>query len=1223
MSDLANSSRVMPGPDSATARTIPLAHDQARFVYRIRVTQEILDQKILAENDLWNRIRKEIELRKSPASPAPDPNLPAADKNPISDDAAPAGSDQALPPDSDAPSPRRPTPMPEDNRPFGSIRADGTSLPRKRRCFYDDGSGLGMYFRLRIALIAGGLSQEDLAHACGLPTGQFRKNFQPTEKKWTGWQVKAAITHLLKPEVGLRSSGSALTEAAFRQEEFRGENACEEFLFWLQHGSRRVRDDYTAYLDKAKRLDLPEIADRRLLEDVEKFLSNNGPPNVMVIHSNPARHIGQAFGLTALAAQICDRAIADVHEKRASKFPGQKMQRRKTPYCYVPLSRSILKPPAEADQIPLNASSGPGAGDGKKSEHVVGDRPFRFGDVLAILKNFYAGTSKALDPLAPYSGKQIRKSIELIRAEMARQPAFLIFDGCSDHAGLTPALHRMIADDPMAALLDAILYPPTHTDEGPWQPGLFYHTRIVLLADGPCDEFCAFCCPPREMPLPDQGSLESFYADRYLRSTGQEMLDLVRSNITDERVVFLADTLIRRWQLKGADIPGRLAHVERCYGTPPGPEDLMAEIAQELARDPRGIADLMLIRFCAISDNGMRHTTLRRILRQWSLVLTEHAPVQLRLDQAEIDNAIGEAARRYPNLLVEGPDEKIPPLDAYTHPLEYPDSGPGNFPSVPAAPPIALNIRNSGLRAVIIDNLYETVDTDVIRAMHRLVAEEALTQQAVIDRHSPWTDPRNLRYLRRSIQGLYHGFRSIGPRRDNGPVDFTCIATTIPADPAEAFRWLYAVAFREQQEMPPFWEFSRRFRGDRIKADLLWVALTSPSQFHRTAEQEPPKQADVRAALHLLLTSSPSGPLTDRDALLLHDHCASLMRADQPTSSQDLADWVSHFERFYLPAMPTDDIPDHQHVVLQKADIDLDLYRRAAGARMDKLQLATPKTLTEALAEIARLAARVQSAIEIQRVPDCYKADINAIAEPLSGASPTRLALWCDLLCRHAERNAIEADRDDRGVELAHRHLNFLQAFLIFTLVERLRKTLFNSDPLGRLHIPSARSGFVSVRICLKLMRLFPEDKLWFFREARRQADQLTRYLARFPSHRANLLLLEATIARIAAGKSDLPTALRLLAEAERLLALMPGHNIETRLRLLYERQKVYTDLSDQRAVDQGNYLSAAHTDQRLIATLVGTHQLRHWYHVLKKFSPQRANPSLPPGNHVRTRQKT
>jgi hypothetical protein len=443
--------------------------------------------------------------------------------------------------------------------------------------------------------------------------------------------------------------------------------------------------------------------------------------------------------------------------------------------------------------------------------------------------------------------------------------------------------------------------------------------------------------------------------------------------------------------------------------------------------------------------------------------------------------------------------------------------------------------------------------------MHRLLAEEAFTQQTIIDRHSQWNDPRNLRYLRRAIQGLNHGFRSVG--MPSNFFDFTRVVTNLPLGPGEAFRHLYAVRYRDPLEVPPYWEFSRRLGGDRIKAELLWVALTSPGDDPPPSLSDGPDQRQVIESLREVLYGNKSGDWSDNDRLLIRDLCANLLRAAQQ-SHNSFTEWIEKLTKNHFgPTTVTETDrkaqhsftpPDHQTAMQQKAETDIALLRERPDAALPRYRdflIESGFQFESFDQQLSEIAGQLAPVANVEDPPREYDQYLLTLAESFAAVPPALLAYWCDLLCRHAELMAQEADQE---ADTAH----FLKAYLLFELVDSLRTRVFASQPLGRGHIPGARPTGIHIRVCLKLMSLCPRRRDYYFRRARQLTDRITPYVARYPSERANLLILEATMARVA--REDLDTPLRLLAEADRLLASLPTYNHDTRFRLLLERTKVF-----------------------------------------------------------------
>jgi hypothetical protein len=685
------------------------------------------------------------------------------------------------------------------------------------------------------------------------------------------------------------------------------------------------------------------------------------------------------------------------------------------------------------------------------------------------------------------------------------------------------------------------------------------------MANGPCKEFDVFRASAEELTPPQLRELVGFVRDRF-PDTGAEICRLGRESIEDETVVALLHALIRMSRDGFARFDA-----EEFSDTHPAPsdKDVMRLLSKTWSESDRSALDLMIYRFCAISDSDLRHGTLARLLDQWSRILGKDAPKELRIDSSMIRQAVVDAGCRYPWLLIEGPDEVLRALDNHPHPYEYPEIIAGPADEDWPQPAMSVGIRSPSLRTVIIDEMTESVSAEAIRAMHRLLAEESFRQQTIIARHSRWDDARDLRFFRRSIQALYHGFKSIGPPVTSGYIDFTGITTVLPQDPAAAFRRLYSVFYRTELEVPPLWEVSRMLGGDPVKAALLWVAVTAPSSISELA----PRRVEVLMNnlqlmnnLRLIFVSGDTGHgIAEQDDAMVRDLIAGLARAAYLTDNRILVHraiglargWEGVTHRSGDPQQPIDNpLTAAEEAAFLIKKVQVDEIRLSGGG--DDAMAACRGLLSEigispaCLEKISDAATGLLASAPHDNPHHTYATTVEQIEEEFfSNPDNDQAYEWSDILCRYGELISFDRDLDRQS------SVHLVTAFVVFLLAQRLRERAFLQDPLNVTPMISSHATRALARVALALMRISStEESLYFARQVRQTADIITRHLGRYPVERANLLVVEASLAR-AMDRQNLKESLRLLGEADTQLSLVPGWH-RVRLRLLLERTKIF-----------------------------------------------------------------
>jgi hypothetical protein len=202
------------------------------------------------------------------------------------------------------------------------------------------------------------------------------------------------------------------------------------------------------------------------------------------------------------------------------------------------------------------------------------------------------------------------------------------------------------------------------------------------------------------------------------------------------------------------------------------------------------------------------------------------------------------------------------------------------------------------------------------------------------------------------------------------------------------------------------------------------------------------------------------------------------------------------------------------------------------------------------------------------------------------GLSET-LAAWSDLLSAVAEIDIIHAG--DMAPSHPRRQTLFMRAFLYLAAGDRLRRSSFAFSPLARDFHINPHGARVLVRGLLQLIKaaryqpeldetataevtaqvstpaptIDPATVQYLVSQARRQMDMLGRLVARYPTERPSLLILDAAFARQAGTDplADLKVAERLLAEADAQMGAA-AHRPRVRLRLMRERAKVYRGIA-------------------------------------------------------------
>jgi hypothetical protein len=871
--------------------------------------------------------------------------------------------------------------------------------------------------------------------------------------------------------------------------------------------------------------DDPDLEQRAPLEDILSFLDRSDMKPIMVVHQE-----GMTEGLRALARHLIYTSLATGLRKRRD-------------VCYLAVNR-----------------------------HPTTHERITFPKLVGQLHAFFCTERQKLRPIpTPQDAGDLRRALNDIRQAMLERPAILILDGHTALRGAIPNLRALVADDALTALLPEILQPLVGGGASAGSPDRFNENRILVLADRPLLGFDAFCATTVEL-----GAVPKEQLDGILRSQGRTHLSQLKAlfakGLTSDAALAVADTVI---DLRLRNPQAATVLVNDLAS----PREAYAALAAQLKTDRP--AALFALRLAALTEGGVRYATLVRLVDQWRKL----APAFVQTDGFALpflsySHTPGLLEVLRP-ILALGPDEHVRGLDDAAAPYGLIDQEDGDRAIGGDGRRPAFDLRSAQLRELILQQLAdEDPSGRAFVLMHRLLAEEALRQQAHLMRHAEWRGHANPRYYRRQLQALMHGFASLslGPRVDL-PVSAEA-PTVLPQKSVSAYRRLYAILYRNFLEHPPHFDLSRSLGRDRIKTEILLLAMNTGR-----------RPAQIWSSLH------GNGPaFTAARSAFLHE--------ETETARSLAADQGLNLAR---SAFQADDGN------LAKVAVDL--------AETALLEAATPSLVEEDLARARKmridcemqdnplLSGRIVKALEDRRWPAAAMADVRdlqKVPEGLCGtdverdlekrtrtfveihatrASATQLADWADLLGRLGEVEAIAADRRIRGAttdtsyfaKVLDRDQARHRAFVLFFVADALRRQAFDAQPLGRDYVVNAHLSRVYVRTSVQIARAFawpdaPPDQVtlvglaprrFYLRTALTQLDLLTRYTARYTAERPSLLCLEATVIRSEGGfsRERLMTALKVLGEADVLMFSTPDR-VRVRYRLMLERAKVLRALA-------------------------------------------------------------
>lgn len=838
---------------------------------------------------------------------------------------------------------------------------------------------------------------------------------------------------------------------------------------------------------------------------------------------------GMTVGMTALAQELMSQCVP----------------KDERPWCYLPLNRGVVT--ARFDG----------------SSH---DTTYRA--TVARLAAFYRGED-VTNADAEDTDESTDDRVAFIREAMTHRAAVLIFDGYMEQEpGDTvsrPSLTRLLRDEPLVLLLQKLIRPrynilegkgPTAECDGATKAGdgptkAFEDTRILVLGSKPVTPLEGYFDRLPE-PFPGQGesSLSSsldWLSIPHKWDSKEEGLDYLKS-VCGERFCTDEFALSAMAMLRISDGEAKRQGaireaIEEAFSTDVnapiihGLIDLISikdssslQSATWSELSPRILALLML----ALSDTGLRPETLQRVIARtsddkggWNAISSKDAVTALQ-----------GLERDLMRIVVSGKDEVMAQLHLEPQGLEYDPPGPLFDPGIEADHPEhrVYEIPDINFRLRVRDYLFEQNDT-LAKRLHLLMAEESLQQHAVMLRNSPSRSFLGLRYHRRALEGIVHGLLSLskddiakaseeGTKDAAAPV-FSVRTSILPWNPADRLVSLYAY-YIQHIEHGSDWLLARMWGADEAKLELLEMFKPLTEERHR--EQITRQGEQIKRIAEEVHHSLGKVRLSINQDQKLNNELPPKLLVDVQLQQEDLkktaAVCLQHVKRLGI--------------------------KGSAISAQDKVR-SFPR---DSAHELEKLAAETVS--RLQFPGDTTSGELGAIAA-------NDIDNVVDLLERYAVVRAREAEFSQNKPE---RHLLFAKAYFWFRVswLISVRRT-----EVGQAK-PSGRSSRTFMRCCVHLAvtETCPKAAGDYVHRARQASNRLTAGMYRYASERADLLIIESSLARLDACRSvDLASAGLSLKRAARLLEragdVLPAETSRPRLRarFLLERASLSITLAE------------------------------------------------------------
>jgi len=467
--------------------------------------------------------------------------------------------------------------------------------------------------------------------------------------------------------------------------------------------------------------------------------------------------------------------------------------------------------------------------------------------------------------------------IQRIRRRMALETWVIIFEGYyqpDDTAGSGGEIHRIVRDDHLNSLIMRLCEPPiadfqqSSADQAQiLDIETFKKSRLVVFSNRVLSYFCEETSAPvdfydQPLPPPNRSEMRAILKACRLPHRKALLNSVEGSNLRLSKIVHepFFDLLSAHMELLTAhdegyleidseDEDARHEYVERLLGYLFQDEDFPDESGGAYPNENRDAAimqwlmtihlnrlrqyspDLYQLHlFLTIVPCGLKHTTLLRIARRMrNLKLTlDGTPQDIPFSDLLNETVLAQLPDRVatqPGCLLTG--SQIDVFHSFdTAPdlfetLVLPGAGLRRSNGYDFDDPMMKEVAEAVMASL------NTLSPSDIHVLHRMLSDEALSQQTTALTHRGADYLQSIRTFRRQISGIYHGYLSLPLNVINGrPTidDALVIYSPYLAGPPQStayFEWIYFFIFRRMIERPPAWNLSRHYALDRLKRELL------------------------------------------------------------------------------------------------------------------------------------------------------------------------------------------------------------------------------------------------------------------------------------------------------------------------------------------------------------------------------------------------------------------
>ncbi|RFB01419.1 hypothetical protein [Parvularcula marina] len=866
--------------------------------------------------------------------------------------------------------------------------------------------------------------------------------------------------------------------------------------------------------------------------------------------------------------------------------------------------------------------------------------PYSYHQIVKILHEFAHERSwPSSEALAvPIGDARLARMIKEIRNSLVNKPALIIFWGHTECDSTFHEVFRIIRDDHvLTTLVPALLEPPTMMPNGePVNLDTWRLNRILVVSNKPLKE------TDESEPEKSANGLQRYRKVSHLISRASILPKAHKNDMkkideshqytnlktlimwkeraikseTSENLLRILDAAISLSDRLSLDREQLRTRVESIYLASIHEKNRARKVSRlimEMLKDNKPVWWFWMVTLIATPD-GVQPNTLNRLTRDFRAKARPKAQRSANLKEVAQDDFGLSSIGVMQSVLA--------PIATFGRYADYLGRGiPDDLIAEQGSPERVLEFRHGSIRQIFLDSfLSDRENFSVLRTIHVLLCQEALSQYSVHILHAEPAERHGLRSQRRLFQAILHGLSAIGLVRAKS-MDKSLVRTgetlQIPHMPYDLWEYLFNDIYLRLLENIPNWRLSRVFGRDQAKIELLtaflrpWLLLEGADIDEPNREQsvldDPKFPEHSKKSTYEIIMLSEGQALR---ALNLNFSSATCHDIDA-ASSRHVSLGVlerQHKQELDKAILEFPNIGDKVYHRLEQfksrsfPDVNIDESMVAAGTQLcnDLLQYASKKvSIIEQLARsggggellgvaiasnVSDIKCILNEYISSGRISDVSHAInvLNRYAEIIATSAELQRLLdkeeW--LRTYNAHRLIVQEFGCPTGVEVNFKggmHL-FAHAFAVYEVAEIVRM-------IGRRAFPGKPGFSVSghptrnaIRVAAKLENYALQHEQTssysgnqeyrvFGQYARLMLDELIRTHVIYDRERAVIYVIEAMMTRLMQRPHDsilyLKRALSLLARAETLVfSFSPVTRL--RARFLLERSKLSYRMYDE-----------------------------------------------------------